>query len=74
MIKLFLHLSVFGIEYSVYKLSLICGAIAGMIISDLIAIILGKTLSNKIPEKMMQRLSGILFLILGFIGLLDFIM
>lgn len=71
--KTFLASIGLGIEYSIYKASLICGAIAGMVISDLIAIIFGKALANKIPESIMQKLSGILFLIFGFIGLLNFL-
>lgn len=70
--KTFLASIGLGIEYSLYKVSLICGAITGMIISDLIAIVFGKALSNKIPEKAMQKLSGILFLIFGFLGILNF--
>lgn len=71
--KTFLASIGLGIEYSLYKLSLICGAIAGMVISDLIAIIFGKALSHKIPENIMQKLSGILFLIFGFLGILNFV-
>lgn len=71
--KTFLASIGLGIEYSLHKVSLICGAIAGMIISDLIAIIFGKALSHKIPENIMQKLSGILFLIFGFLGILNFI-
>ena len=71
--KTFLASIGLGIEYSLYKISLICGAIAGMIASDLIAIIFGKALSHKIPESLMQKLSGILFLIFGFLGIFNFI-
>ena len=70
--KTFLASVGLGIEYSLYKVSLICGAIAGMIASDLIAIIFGKALSHKIPESIMQKLSGILFLIFGFLGIFNF--
>lgn len=70
--KTFLASIGLGIEYPLYKASLICGAVAGMAISDLIAIIFGKALSHKIPENVMQKLSGILFLIFGFIGILNF--
>lgn len=71
--KTFLASIGLGIEYSMYKVFLICGAITGMIISDLIAIIFGKALSHKIPENIMQKLSGIFFLIFGFLGILNFI-
>jgi len=70
--KTFLASIGLGIEYSLYKFSLICGAISGMISSDLIAIIFGKALSHKIPENLMQKLSGILFLIFGFLGIFNF--
>lgn len=70
--KTFLASIGLGIEYPLYRVSLICGAVAGMIISDLIAIIFGKALSHKIPENIMQKLSGILFLIFGFIGIVNF--
>jgi len=71
--KTFLASIGLGIEYSLYKLSLICGAITGMVASDLIAIIFGKALSHKIPENIVQKLSGILFLIFGFLGVYSFI-
>lgn len=72
--KTFLASIGLGIEYPLYKISLICGAIVGMVISDLIAIIFGKVLSHKIPDNIMQKLSGILFLIFGFLGILNFIL
>lgn len=52
---------------------LILGAIFAMVASDLIAIIFGKVLSKKIPENIIQKFSGILFLIFGFLGILNFI-
>ena len=70
--KTFLASIGLGIEYSLYKASLILGAISGMVASDLIAIIFGKVLSHKIPENLMQKLSGILFLIFGFLGIFNF--
>ncbi len=70
--KTFLASIGLGVEYSLYKISLILGAIAGMIVSDLIAIIFGKTLSHKIPDNIMQKLSAILFLIFGFLGIFNF--
>lgn len=65
---------VYGIQYPCYKVLLILGAVVAMIASDLIAIVFGKVLSRKISETTMQKFSGILFLIFGFIGLLDFIL
>ncbi len=66
--KTFLASIGLGIQYPAQKIFLIIGAILGMIISDLIAIILGKFLSKKIPENLLEKFSGILFLIFGFIG------
>lgn len=70
--KTFLASIGLGIEYPLYRIYLVCGAIVGMVISDLIAIVFGKALSHKIPENVMQKLSGILFLIFGFLGILNF--
>lgn len=70
--KTFLASLGLGINYPSYKFSLILGAILGMVISDSIAIAFGKFLNNYISEKAMQRLSGVLFLIFGFIGLIQF--
>ena len=50
------------------KLSLIIGAILGMVVCDAIAIFFGKFLSNHISEESMKKLSGILFIIFGIIG------
>ena len=49
------------------------GAIIGMCISDLIAIILGKFLAKKIPTKAVESLSSILFLLFGILGLIHFL-
>lgn len=68
--KTFLASIGLGIQYPNYKLALIIGAILGMILSDSIAIICGKFLGKKIPEKAIKKFSGILFLIFGIIGLL----
>lgn len=72
--KTFLASIGLGIEYPDYKTFLVLGAITGMVISDLIAVIFGKALSTKISENIIQKFSGILFLIFGFIGLLNFIL
>lgn len=68
--KTFLASIGLGIKYSSYKIALIAGAILGMVTSDLIAIILGKMLSKKIPEEIMKKISGILFIIFGVFGIL----
>ncbi len=69
--KTFLSSIGLGIQYPSQKLFLILGAVLGMVLSDLIAIILGKFLSKKLPENIMEKFSGILFLIFGFIGLFN---
>ena len=57
--------SSFHIEY---------GLILGMIVSDSIAIIFGKFLSKKVPDNIINLCSGLLFLIFGFIGFINFIL
>lgn len=66
--KTFLASIGLGVKYSSYKLLLIFGAVLGMVVSDFLAIFLGKFLNNKISEKTMKKISGILFLIFGFLG------
>lgn len=70
--KTFLASLGLGISYPNYKISLILGAILGMVISDSIAILFGKVLNKYISEKTMQKLSGILFLLFGIIGFIKF--
>lgn len=70
--KTFLASLGLGISYPGYKVSLILGAILGMVVSDSIAIAFGKVLNKYISEKTMQKLSGILFLIFGIIGFINF--
>lgn len=71
--KTFLASLGLGISYPNYKISLILGAILGMVISDSIAIIFGKFLNKYISENTMQKLSGVLFLIFGIIGFIKLI-
>lgn len=66
--KTFLASIGLGVKYSSYKLLLILGAVLGMVVSDFLAIFLRKFLNNKISEKTMKKISGILFLIFGFLG------
>lgn len=70
--KTFLASIGLGIEYPFAKLALIIGAILGMCASDLIAIVLGKFLSTKIPARKIETLSSILFLLFGIIGFIRF--
>lgn len=66
--KTFLASLGLGINYPDDRLWLVIGAVLGMIASDLFAVILGKFLSKKIPEKAISRFSGILFILFGIIG------
>ena len=66
--KTFLASLGLGINYPSDRLWLVIGAVLGMIASDLVAVILGKFLSKKIPEKAISRFSGILFILFGIIG------
>ncbi len=66
--KTFLASIGLGIQYPTYKISLILGAILGMVISDLLAISFGKIFLSKISDKGIQILSGILFIIFGILG------
>ena len=59
-----------GIQYPIYKFSLICGSISGMVASNSIAIFFGKLLSTKISSKFIEILSDIIFIIFGIIGLI----
>lgn len=71
--KTFLASIGLGISYPNSKLFLIIGAILGMVISDLLAILFGKFLSTKVSDNLMKKLSGILFIIFGIIGFIKFI-
>lgn len=66
--KTFLASLGLGINYPDFRISLVLGAILGMLASDFAAILLGKFLSKKIPEKTITRFSGILFILFGIIG------
>jgi len=71
--KTFLASIGLGIEYASAKIALIIGAILGMIASDAIAVFLGKMINKKLSSNMIQKFSGILFLIFGVIGILNFL-
>lgn len=66
--KTFLASLGLGISYPTYKVSLVLGAVTGMVVADSLAIIFGKLLNKYISESSMQKFSGILFLIFGIIG------
>jgi len=71
--KTFLASIGLGIQYANFKIPLIIGAILGMIVSDAIAIFLGRILNEKLSSETIRKFSGILFLIFGIIGFLNFI-
>ena len=68
--KTFLASIGMGINYPRYKLSLIVGSVLGMVTSNFIAIIFGKLLGKKVSNNTIKKLSGVLFLIFGILGLL----
>lgn len=68
--KTFLASLGLGIEYPYHKISLIIGAVLGMVVSNCIAIFLGKFLTKHISPLVIQRFSGILFILFGLFGLL----
>lgn len=68
--KTFLASLGLGIGYPDYKLSLVIGAILGMVVSDCIAIFLGKFLAKHISPSIIQKFSGTLFILFGLFGLL----
>lgn len=71
--KTFLASIGLGIQYPNSKVYLIIGAVLGMVISDSLAIIFGKMLSKKISDKAMETLSGVIFLLFGFLGLINYL-
>lgn len=68
--KTFLASIGLGVQYPHDKIALVLGAICAMVACDFIAILFGKFLNKHISEKVMQKLSGILFLLFGLIGIL----
>lgn len=70
--KTFLASLGLGIQYPNLKLFLILGAVLGMVISDSIAILFGKFLKSKISDNVMNTLSGVIFLLFGSLGLINF--
>lgn len=70
--KTFLAALGLGISYPESKFFLVLGAILGMVLSDYLAILLGKFLSSKISPRLMNILSGIVFLLFGTLGMVKF--
>lgn len=72
--KTFLASIGLGINYPNLKILLIIGAILGMILSDFLAIILGRFIVKKIPENIIKNFSGFLFILFGLLGLFQFLL
>lgn len=70
--KTFLAALGLGISYPESKFFLVLGAIVGMVLSDYLAILLGKFLSSKISPRLMNILSGVIFLLFGVVGMVRF--
>lgn len=72
--KTFLASIGLGIQYPLYKVSLISGAICGMLLSDSIAIFFGKWLGSKISASTIEFLSNIIFLAFGIFGIIGLLL
>ncbi|MCI9017207.1 MAG: TMEM165/GDT1 family protein [Clostridia bacterium] len=71
--KTFLTSLGLGIQYPNSKFFLILGAILGMVVSDAIAIILGKFITKIFSTNFINSLSGLIFIIFGILGFINFI-
>ena len=69
--KTFLASLGMGLQYPKYRMSLILGSICGMVASNSIALFFGKILGNKLNPKFIETLSNLLFIIFGFVGLIN---
>lgn len=67
--KTFLASLGLGIEYYDYKISLIIGAILGMVSSNVFAIFLGKFISKRVSPQLVKTFSGVLFITFGLLGI-----
>jgi len=66
--KTFLASLGLGIQYPDFKIPLILGSILAMVACNFIAILFGKFLNKYISETVMQKISGILFILFGLLG------
>ena len=69
--KTFLASLGLGIQYPLYRFSLILGSIFGMVISDSIAIFFGKIISKKVSSNTIDIISNTIFIIFGIVGILS---
>ena len=67
--KTFLASLGLGIQYPLYRFSLILGSIFGMVISDSIAIFFGKIISKKVSSNTIDIISNTIFIIFGIVGI-----
>lgn len=72
--KTFLASLGLGLQYPDFKFALVLGSIAGMVLSNLIAIFFGKLIGSKFSENSVENFSNLLFLLFGCIGILKFIL
>lgn len=59
-----------GLEYPSYKITLIVGCILGMVVSNFIAILFGRWISQKVSNKYISIVSNLIFIAFGLIGIL----
>lgn len=69
--KTFLASIGLGLEYPLYKISLILGSICGMVASDSIAIFFGRWLGSKISPQIIEVLSNTIFILFGILGIIN---
>ncbi len=72
--KTFLASLGLGIQYPNFKISLILGSIAGMVLSNSFALFFGKFISKKLNPNVINFLSNLLFIIFGALGFLKIFM
>lgn len=66
--KTFLASLGLGLEYPMYKFSLILGSICGMVCSNALAIFFGKLIQSKLNQNFVTFLSNIIFIVFGILG------
>ena len=72
--KTFLASLGLGIQYPLYKISLILGSIFGMVISNSFAILFGKWISKNISNNIIEILSNIIFILFGILGIINIVL
>ena len=72
--KTFLASLGLGIQYPLYKISLILGSIFGMVVSNSFAIFFGKWISKNISNNIIEILSNIIFILFGILGMFNILL